>query len=181
MLQGNGRAYGFEVYARKQTGRLTGWLSYTLGRSERRLPGIAPGDPGINGGRYYPSPYDKTHDLAVVGFHPLSRKWTVGGTFVFSTGLPATYPVSRYQYNGQVVVEYGPRNSARLPSYHRLDLTFTRTSGRSQWQFGVFNLYNRFNAQSISFQQSESNPLQVEAVQTSIFGIVPSVSYSFRF
>ncbi len=181
MLQGTGRAYGLEIYARKQTGRLTGWLSYTLGRSERRLQGIAPGDPGVNGGRYYPAPYDKTHDLSVVGLYPLSRKWTLGATFVLTSGLPATYPVSRYRYNGLVVVEYGPRNAARLPIYHRLDLTFTRHAGRHQLQVGVFNLYNRFNAQSISFQQSDANPLLVEAVQTSIFGIVPSVSYSFAF
>ncbi|MEZ4457808.1 MAG: TonB-dependent receptor [Gemmatimonadales bacterium] len=181
MLQGEGRAWGFEIYARKQVGRLTGWLSYTLGRSERRVPGISAEDPGINGGKYYPSPYDKTHDLSLVGFYPLGTKWTLSGTFVFSTGLPATYPESRYQYNGQVIVEYGPRNAARLPSYHRLDLTVTRSGRRGQWQFGVFNLYNRFNAQSISFEQAEDNPLLVQAVQTSIFGIVPSVSYSFRF
>lgn len=181
MLQGDGRAYGLEFYARKRTGDLTGWLSYTLSRSERRLRGLTADDPGINGGRYYPSPFDKTHDVSAVGFLPLNRKWTLGGTFVLATGLPVTYPESRYQYNGLVVVEYGPRNASRLPTYHRLDLTFTRTSGSKQWQFGLYNLYNRFNAQSISFRQAESNPLQVEAVQTSIFGIVPSVSFSFRF
>ncbi|MBM4187529.1 MAG: TonB-dependent receptor [Gemmatimonadetes bacterium] len=181
MLQGTGRSYGLELYARKRAGRLTGWVSYTLGRAERRLRGIAPDDPGINGGRYYPSPYDKTHDLSVVGFHPLSRTWTVAGTFVAASGLPATFPESRYRYNGLLVVEYGPRNAARLPTYHRLDLTFTRTTNRSQWQFGLFNLYNRFNAQSIAFQQVENNPLALEAVQTSIFGIVPSVSFSFAF
>ena len=181
MLQGDGRAYGLEFYARKRTGHLTGWLSYTLSRSERRLRGLTTDDPGINGGRYYPSPFDKTHDVSAVAFLPLNQKWTLGGTFVLATGLPVTYPESRYQYNGLVVVEYGDRNASRLPIYHRLDLTFTRTSGSKQWQFGLYNLYNRFNAQSISFRQAESNPLQVEAVQTSIFGIVPSVSFSFRF
>ena len=181
MLQGDGRAYGLEFYLRKRAGHLTGWLSYTLSRSERRLLGLTADDPGINGGRYYPSPFDKTHDVSAVGFLPLNRKWTLGGTFVLATGLPVTYPVSRYQYNGLVVVEYGDRNASRLPMYHRLDLTLTRTSGSKQWQFGLYNLYNRFNAQSISFRQAESNPLQVEAVQTSIFGIVPSVSFSFRF
>ena len=181
MLQGEGRAYGVELYARKRAGRLTGWLSYTLARSERRLPGLTPNDPGVNGGRYYPSPYDKTHDFSAVGFYPLSSKWTLGGTFVFATGLPATFPESRYQYNGLLVVEYGDRNAARLPAYHRLDLTFTRTGGRTQWQFGLFNLYNRFNAQSIAFQQVKDSPLRLEAVQTSIFGIVPSISFSFAF
>ena len=181
MLQGSGRAYGLELYARKRTGKLTGWISYTWSRAERRLAGVSAADPGVNGGRYYPSPYDKTHDLSVVGFHPLSRRWTLGGTFVLASGLPATYPVSRYRYGGLAVVEYGARNSARLPAYHRLDLTATRSWGGKQLQVGLYNLYNRFNAQSIAFQQQERNPLLVEAVQTAIFGIVPGVSFSFRF
>jgi hypothetical protein len=89
--------------------------------------------------------------------------------------------VSRYEYDGVVVAEFGPRNGARLPVYHRLDLTFTRTTERTQLQLGVFNAYNRFNAQSISFLPSEANPLLIEPTQISIFGIVPSVSFSFRF
>jgi hypothetical protein len=181
MLPGNGRSYGLELYARKQTGKLTGWVSYTLGRSERRVPGLTPDDPGINNGEYYVSPYDKTHDLSVVGLYPLGRSWTLGGTFILSSGLPATYPVSRYEYDGVVVAEYGPRNGARLPIYHRLDLTFTRTTARTQLQLGLFNVYNRFNAQSISFLPSEENPLLIEPTQISIFGIVPSVNFSFRF
>ena len=181
MLQGNGRAYGLEVYARKRVGKVTGWVSYTWSRTERRLPGLTAADPGINGGKYYPSPYDKTHDLALVGLYPLSRRWTLSGTFVLSSGLPATYPESRYRYNGLMLVEYADRNSSRLPAYHRLDLTLTRVSGGKQLQFGLFNLYNRFNAQSIGFQPAKANPLALEAVETSIFGIVPSVSFSFKF
>lgn len=181
LLQGNGRAYGIELYARKRTGRLNGWVSYTLARAERRVPGIDPADPGVNGGRYYPSPYDRLHDLTVVGFHPLSRRWTLGGVFTLSSGLPATYPVSRYRYQGLLLTEYGPRNGNRLPAYHRLDLTATRTSGRKQLQLGLYNVYNRFNAQSITFQPTEANPLALEAVQTSVFGIVPSISFSFTF
>jgi hypothetical protein len=181
MLQGQGRAYGLEVYARKHAGRLTGWASYTLSRSERRVAGLGPDDPGINQGRYYPSPYDKTHDLSVVGFHPIGRQWTLGGTFVLASGLPATFPASRYRFNGLTILEYGDRNAARLPIYHRLDLTATRSWGGKQLQFGLYNLYNRFNAQSIFFRSAEADPLRSEAVQTSVFGIVPSVSFSFRF
>jgi len=181
MLQGNGRAYGLELYGRKRTGRLTGWVSYTLGRSERRVPGVGANDPGINEGKYYPSPYDKTHDLTLVGLYPLSSTWTFGGTFLLTSGLPVTYPISRYVYDGIVVAEYGPRNGNRLPMYHRLDLSFTRQGERTQWQFGLFNAYNRFNAQSISFQPSEDDPLRIDATQIAIFGIVPSVSFSFKF
>jgi hypothetical protein len=181
IVQGTGRAYGLEVFARKRTGRLTGWVSYTLSRSEQRVAGVSPADPGINGGRYYPSPYDKTHNAAVVGLYRMSRAWSLGGTFVLASGLPTTYPVSRYQYDGLLVAEYGPRNAHRLPIYHRLDLTFTRTGRHSQLQFGLFNVYNRFNAQSLTFRQSEANALVAEAVQSSVFGLVPSVSFSFRF
>lgn len=181
MVQGTGRAYGLEVLARKRTGRLSGWVSYTLSRSEQRFAGVSPADPGINRGRYYPTPYDKTHNVSVVGLYRMSRAWSVGGTFVLASGLPTTYPVSRYQYDGLLIPEYGPRNAHRLPAYHRLDLTFTRTGRRSQLQFGLFNVYNRFNAQSLTFRQSAANALVAEAVQSSVFGLVPSVSFSFRF
>ncbi len=181
MLQGRGRAFGLEVHARKRTGRLTGWVSYTLSRSERQLSGIDANDPGINQGRYYPAPFDKTHDLSVVALHPLGGRWSAGGTFVLRSGLPVTYPISRGVFDGLWILEYGDRNSARLPAYHRLDLTFTRSWGGKQLQLGLFNVYNRFNAQSIAFQQVEGNPTQLEAVQTSIFGLVPSVSFSFKF
>ncbi|MDX2191827.1 MAG: carboxypeptidase-like regulatory domain-containing protein [Gemmatimonadales bacterium] len=180
-LIGRGRAYGFEVQLRKVTGKLTGWISYTLSRSERRLPGIAPGDPGVNGGRWFPSPYDRTHDLAVVGFHPVGRSWTLSSVFVLTSGLPATFPVSRYQFNSLLLFEYGDRNAARLPTYHRLDVTLTKEWKRSQLQFGVYNLYNRFNAQGIGFRQAENDALRSEATQTALFGLVPSISYQFRF
>ncbi len=181
MLQGNGRAFGLELFGRKQAGRLTGWVSYTLSRSERRVAGVTEADPGINGGRYYPAPYDKTHDVSLVGFYPLTRRWTLGGTFVLASGLPATFPTSRYLYNGLLVLEYGNRNANRLPTYHRLDLTATRRWGGKELQLGLYNLYNRFNAQSIFFRSAEDDPFRSEAVQTSVFGIVPSVSFSFRF
>ena len=160
---------------------MTGWVSYTLSRTERRVQGRTAEDPGVNGGKYYRSPYDKTHDLAVVGLYPVGRKWTLSGTFVLSSGLPATFPESRYRYNGLLLVEYSARNAYRLPAYHRLDLTLTRTSGTKQLQFGLYNVYNRFNAQSITFRPSDANPLALEAVQSSIFGLVPSISFSFKF
>ncbi len=179
LLQGVGRAYGLELFLRKQVGDVTGWVSYTLGRAEQRFaPEVGA---GINDGAWFPSPTDKTHDLSIIAVRPLGRRWTLGGTFSAASGLPVTYPLSRYVLDDYVVPEFGPRNSSRLPLYHRLDLSLTRTSQRHEVQFGVFNAYNRFNAQSMSFRQSTSDLLRTEAVQLSVFGIVPSISYSFRF
>jgi hypothetical protein len=180
ILQGRGRAVGLELFGRRQVGRTTGWVSYTLSRAEQRF-GNGGGDPGINDGAWYRAPYDKTHQLSVVANRPLSGSWVAGMTFTLASGLPATYPVARYVVDGLILGEYGPRNAARLPAYHRLDLSITRRLGRGEWQLGVFNAYNRFNAQSIAFRQSATDPLVSEAVQLSVFGIVPSISYTRRF
>jgi hypothetical protein len=180
LVQGNGRAYGLELYLRKRLGTTTGWISYTLARAENRygVPGVAKA--GINEGQYFLAPSDKTHDLSVVGIRP-AGKWTLGTTFSLASGLPTTYPTSRYVVDGLLVAEFGVRNSTRLPLYHRLDVSATRKWGRGEIQLGVFNIYNHFNAQSISFRQSKTNPLASEAVRLSIFGAVPSVSYSLSF
>jgi hypothetical protein len=178
--QGRGRAYGLELFARRTAGATTGWVSYTLARAEQRFAATA-SDPGPGGGRWYAAPYDKTHDLSVVATRRLHRRWTVGSTFTLASGLPATYPVSRYQVDGLLVAEYGARNAARLPLYHRLDLSATRQTGRGELQVGLFNAYGHFNAQSIAFRQSVRDPLVAEAVEVSVFGIVPSLSYSVKF
>jgi hypothetical protein len=185
LVQGQGRSYGLELFARRTTGTVTGWISYTVGRSEQRFPvppraGATVGG-GINGGRYYVSPFDKTHNLSVVLIRPLRKKWTLGSTFSLASGLPTTIPVSRYLVDGIFVTELGPRNGGRLPLYHRLDLSATRTFSRGELQLGVLNAYNRFNAQALRFRQQPANPLITEARQTSIFGIVPSISYVFHF
>lgn len=179
LLQGVGRAYGLELFGRRQAAQLTGWISYTLSRAEQQFA-VSPAG-GINGGAWYASPTDKTHNLSVVALYPLGRKWMLGTTFAAASGLPTTYPVSRYVIDDYVVPEFGLRNSERLPVYHRLDVSLTRTGRRGELQFGVYNIYNRFNAQSISFRQSSSDVLRTEAVQLSVFGILPSISYTFKF
>lgn len=179
VLQGVGRAYGLELFARKQLGDITGWISYTLSRAEQQF--VAGPNQGINNGAWFASPTDKTHDLSVVGVRPVWTRWVVGGTFTLASGLPATYPVSRYVIDDYVLPEYGERNGHRLPMYHRLDVSLTRTGNRGDLQFGIFNVYNRYNAQSISFRQSTDNVQRTEAVQLSVFGIVPSISYTFKF
>jgi hypothetical protein len=181
LVQGQGRAYGLELFARLTEGRLTGWASYTLARAEQRFPAAGTTNGGISGGRWYASPFDKTHNLALVGSWMWNPKWRVGSTFVLASGLPATLPRARYWVDGFLVAEYGDRNSSRLPLYHRLDLSLTRQYRRGELQFGVVNAYNRFNAQSLRVQQRNDNPLVADAIQTSIFGIIPSLSYVFRF
>ncbi|MFN7459027.1 MAG: hypothetical protein ACK5U0_16710, partial [Gemmatimonas sp.] len=181
MVQGQGRAYGLELLARRSQGTVTGWVSYTLGRAEQRIPAPGGRSGGINDGRWYVTPFDKTHNLNVVALRPLGAKWTLGSTFTLATGLPTTFPTSRYQVDGLLVTEYGARNGGRLPLYHRLDLSATRKGTRGEWQFGLLNAYNRFNAQALRFRQRQDQPLVTEAVQTSIFGIVPSVAYTFNF
>ena len=179
LLHGVGRAYGLELFVNKKAGAVTGWMSYTVSRAEQRFS--AGPSAGENSGKWFLSPTDKLHNLSIVAVKPIWTRWELGSTFAAASGLPATFPISRYSYAGYIVPEYGERNSSRLPFYHRLDLSLTRTGTRGDLQFGVYNAYNHFNAQSISFRQNEDNPLHTEAVQLSIFGVVPSISYTLRF
>ena len=181
ILPAEGRGYGFEVLLRKNRGKLQGWGSYTYANADQRSPGFGLGDPGINDGEWYAAPYDRTHDAALTGIYPLGESWTLGANFVYASGLPTTYPVARYEFAGVILGEFGPRNAERLPAYHRLDLSLTKKFRRNELQFGLFNVYNRFNAQALSFRQSEEIPFVTEAAQFSVFGIVPSISYRFFF
>ena len=187
VLSGESRAYGLEVLLRKNSGRLTGWLGYTLSRSEQRTPGRNPSEPGINKGDWYNTNYDKTHDLSITSSYDLSEKWQLNANFIFQTGLATTYPNAQYEYEGITIPVYGERNGERLPSYHRLDLsaTFNPSKGKnkkieSYWNFGIYNVYNRQNAYSISFREN-SDTGENEAVRLSLFGIIPSITYNFKF
>ena len=187
ILQGEARAYGLELLLRKNKGQLTGWLAYTLSRSEQRTPGGIAGGPGINDGNWYNTAYDRTHDLSLTGNYNLNDKWSFGANFAFQTGRPVTYPNGQFQYNGLSVATYSDRNASRLPTYHRLDVSATLKPKKnnirrwdSEWVFSIYNVYNRRNAASISFGQNESTGLN-EATRTAIYGIIPSVTYNFKF
>lgn len=186
VLNGHSRAYGLEFLLRKNTGKLTGWIAYTLSKSEQQTKGRTPNEMGINNGEWYSTPYDKPHDLSVTGTYALSRKWTFGAVFNFQTGLPANFPTGQYHYLGMTIPNYSKRNEYRLPVYHRLDLSATYTPykphkrWKSEWTFGVYNVYNRKNAVSISFQENTQTHKN-EAVKLSIFGIIPSITYNFTF
>ncbi len=182
LLKGKGRSYGVELMVRKRTGRLTGWLGYTWSRTERQVPGLGGGDPGINNGEYYPANNDKAHDLTLTTVYALKPRWSLSTNFALSTGTPTTFPISRYEFANFTVPQYETRNGARLPAYHRLDLGLTYTTANDHsWVFSIYNLYNRHNAATISVRQSEKDKLVTQAVQTSIFGILPSITYNRSF
>ncbi len=186
ILSGEARAYGLEVYFKKNVGKLTGWLSYTLSRTERRVPGVEEGDPGINGGAYYPSTYDRPHDLSVTGMYEHSKKWTFGANFIYQTGRPTTYMKGYYIMNNTFIPHYESRNSERMPAYHRMDLSATmrphKNAGRRlqiDYVFNIYNVYHRKNAASISFD-FDAETKKVVTQKTWIFGIVPSLTVNFK-
>jgi len=187
LLNGEGRAYGLEVMLKKNTGKLTGWLSYTLSKAEQRTSGRTAEEPGINNGDWYRANYDKTHNLSLTGAYQLTKKWSFGGVFTYQTGKAATYPIGKYQYQGITIANYGERNINSLPAYHHLDLSAIYTPRpdskkrwKGEWVFSLYNVYNRGNAASIMFEQNKETGLS-EATRISIFGIIPGVTYNFRF
>lgn len=187
LLAGEARAYGLEVLLRKNKGRLQGWIAYTLSRSEQRAPGRTAFEPGINNGEWYNSPWDKTHDLTITSNYEFNKKWSAGANFTLQTGLPVTLPNGQYEFNGLFVPTFEERNSSRLPTIHRLDLSATyvpkpdkKQGWQGSWVFSIYNAYNRRNAVSISFGENEDTNRN-EATRLAIFGIVPAVTYNFKF
>ncbi|MFV8359676.1 TonB-dependent receptor [Flavobacterium sp. LS1P3] len=187
ILNGQLRSYGLEIMFRKNEGKFNGWISYTLSKSEQQTPGRTSAETGINNGQWYNSVYDKLHNVAVTTSYNLNEKWSFGANFALQTGQPVTYPVGQYEYLGINVPSYGLRNENRLPAYHHLDIAATLTPSKNknrewkgEWVFSIYNLYNRKNAASINFRQNTDTGSN-EAVKTSIFGVVPAVSYNFKF
>lgn len=187
VLNGKARAYGLEVLFRKNEGRTTGWISYTLSKTEQQVPGRTAEETGINNGRWYKTGFDKTHNLAVIGNYKLNEKWRFGCNFILQTGQPVTFPNGQYVYEDITVPSFTNRNEENLPAYHRLDVSATMTprknKGRkwqSEWVFGIYNIYNRQNAASITFRQNDETAAN-EAVRLTIFGFVPSATYNIKF
>lgn len=179
LLYGKGRAYGLEFFLKKKKGRFTGWLSYTLSRTERQIE-------GINNGNWYAAKQDRTHDLSLVGMYQLSKKWSISALFVFYTGSAVTFPSGKYTIEGNTAYYYTERNGYRMPNYHRLDISATyesKNTGRyqSSWNFGLYNVYGRENAYTITFEDDPNDANRTRAVQTALFKWVPSVTYNFKF
>jgi hypothetical protein len=181
---GNGWSYGAEFFINKSRGRFTGWIGYTLSWTWRRFP-------DLNQGNKYPAKYDRRHDLSVVGVYEASPKWKFSGVFVYATGNAATLPERFYVMEGVLNQEYSNINQYRLASYHRLDFSATYTPKpnspkkfKSSWVFGIYNVYSRLNPYFIYFDQTGSpydGTLQVQAKQVSLFPIIPSVTWNFKF
>ena len=187
ILSGKSRAYGVEVLLRKNTGNLTGWLSYTWSKSEQKTVGENAGGNGINKGSWYKASYDRTHDISLTGIYKLNDKWKFGTNFIFQSGRPVTYPNGQFVYNELSIATYSNRNQSRLPSYHRLDISATliphkksHKKWKGEWVFSIYNLYGRKNAASIAFGQHEDTGIN-QATRTAIFGIIPSITYNFKF
>jgi len=179
LVFGEGRAYGLEVYAKKKTGRLTGWISYTLSRTERSFV-------EIDNGSWFPARHDRKHDFSIVGIYQLNQKWNLSASWIYYTGDAVTFPSGKYFIEGELVSMYTERNGYRMPDYHRLDLGVSfvnkkRKRFTSTWNFSIYNAYARQNAYAISFVQSDDDPNITQAEQISLFSIIPSVSWNFKF
>ena len=185
LLPGIARAYGFELLYKKSSSKHNYWVAYTWSRSEQKTAGKNSSETGINSGKWYNTGHDKTHDLSFVSSFKINNKLSLNTNFIFQTGQPTNYPVGQYQYMDLIVPNYGDRNSKRLPNYHRLDLSIKlipkkEKKYKREWVFGVYNIYNRDNANSLFFRENPDT-LKNEAIQLSIFGIVPSITYNFKF
>lgn len=187
ILNGRARAYGLEILFRKNEGKFKGWLAYTLSKSEQQTPGRNATETGINNGKWYNTAFDRTQDISLTGSYELNNKWTFGSNFLFQTGRPITFPNGQYEFNGINIPNYESRNSSRLPTYHRLDVSATYSPNpdstkqwKGEWVFGIYNMYNRRNAASINFGQNRITG-QNEATRLAIFGVIPSITYNFKF
>jgi hypothetical protein len=181
LLYGQGRAYGIEFLLKKKTGDFTGWVGYTLSKVEKKFD-------EINGGQYFNARQDRTHDISIVGMYTINKRWSVSGTWVYNTGNAVTFPSGKYQVNGQTTFLYTERNGYRMPAYHRLDIGATLEGKKnkdrryqSSWTFGLYNAYNRANAFTIDFRDNKNDASKTEAVRTTLFKIIPSVTWNFKF
>ena len=193
---GEGRSYGAELLLRRPQGRLTGWIGYTLAKAERRFA-------SIDQGQWFPSPYDRRHDLSIVASYQLFPRISIGSNFVYATGRPITLPIANYlpvdTYLGAApnksllstsIDYFGQRNNYRMPAYHRLDLSINFSKqkkwGERVWSLSVYNAYNRQNAyywfvQGGTIRSNDRLSPQRRLYQVSLFSIIPSISYRFIF
>ncbi len=192
IVSGSGKAYGIEFLIRKNRGKLTGWVSYTYSRSLKRTTSEFPGDL-INEGNYYPTPYDKPHDISSSLNYQISRRWSISGNFIYTSGRPATLPEYQFEINNRKMVYFSDRNKYRLPDYHRLDLSITfrghlkaEQRFKSSWTLSVFNVYGRSNPYSVYYTKDQptaaNNYKDYVLYKLSIVDQpIPTLTYNFKF
>jgi hypothetical protein len=179
LASGIGRAYGLEVKLSKNYGLFSGWISYSLSKSEKKIE-------GINDNNWYNAIQDRTHNLSVVAMYNLTERLVLSSVFVYNTGNAITYPVGKYNVGGQSVFEYGARNANRMPGYNRLDLSVTYENKLKKrmggaWNFSLFNVYGQENPFRITFEEDPKDNTKTKIVQTALFKWVPSISYTLTF
>ncbi len=178
LIYGRGFAYGSEFFIKKTAGKLNGWISYTLARSQRQFD-------AVNKGEIFSARQDRIHSASLVVMYEY-RKWSFGTTLVYYTGNAVTFPSGKYQYEGVVLSSYTERNGYRMPAYHRMDLSATYYRKKtekfeSSWNFSIYNVYGRKNAYQIIFQADPADATRTQAVRIALFSIVPSITYNFKF
>ena len=178
LLNGKGRAYGVELYAKKNLGDFTGWVSYTLSWAENKID-------GLNNNEWYTASNDRRHDISIVGMYKINHKWDLSATWVYTSGQALTAPSAKYDIDEWTHYYYAEHNGYRAPAYHRLDVGINNTKERPKytriWSFGVYNLYNHYNPYLITFENDDETATGTKTVQTSLFGIIPSVTYTIKF
>lgn len=178
ILGGEGRSYGAEFSIKRNVGRLTGWIGYTLSWVETKID-------GINNNKWYRASNDKRHDLSVVAMYDLKGGWSASANFLFNTGQALTVPSAKYEIDNQTYYYYSSRNNYSTPNYHRLDVSFTHSKRKKgytrEWSIGCYNIYNHYNPYMIYFKENETSATGSEAIQYSLFGAIPSISYGIKF
>jgi hypothetical protein len=178
---GEAWSYGAEFLIRKQQGKLTGWISYTLSKTERKIP-------EINDGKVYVSSYDRPHSISIVGSYDLGKRWNFAATWVYASGTPVTFPTGRYEQGNMIVPIYSERNGYRMPDYHRMDLSITLKSKEkpnkrlsSELNLSIYNVYNRHNPWMIIFSEDETFVANTTAESFYILPILPALTWNFHF
>ncbi|CAL1517365.1 hypothetical protein MMC2321_01098 [Chitinophaga sp. MM2321] len=182
LLPSQGRAYGLELYAKKDIGKTSGWVSYTLSRTERKTPGISMDE-------WFLNRYDRTHNINLVLTHTFTKRTSMSANWVYASGTPATFADNRLEFQDWDIPYNSTekRNNYRLPDFHRLDLSLTLKGKqlkrwKGEWVFSLYNVYARRNAYTVYFKQNDDDPTKREAVRLSIIGsIIPGITYNFKF
>lgn len=185
VLQGEGKAYGFELLIRKNSGKLNGWFGYTYSRAFIKLDSEF-NEERVNNGEFFPSNFDKPHDFSLVTNYKFTKRFSLSTNFVYQTGRPVTFPVGNFTYEGSNYVVFSDRNQFRIPDFYRLDLGFNvegnhkkNKLAHSFWTFSIYNVLGRNNPFSVFFVTEQG---QIKPFQSSIFSIpVPSITYNFKF